>query len=287
MESRDTPIEPALHPLVSLLPLGQPFTPAMAARVGIDRTALGRMLRAGVVRRLVRGVYVDATVAPDRDLRARALALVVAPQRVVTGRAAAWLYGVGAADPAGRLETVAASSRVVPARDVTEVAGLRVTTPVRTALDVGRTLAAEDAVAMLDAFLRDGLVRHRELVAALPGVARMRGNVQLRSLVAMADGRAGCRAESVLRLRWYAARLPTPTPRVVVTPGLWLELALPARRFAAALSGRLTQDQLQALQARGWRVVVLPEERLLAADPHFVIGHLEREYLQHLLDQVG
>lgn len=288
METRDVPLEPPLEPLVALLPPGEPFTPAMAARVGVERRSLERMLRAGVVRRLLRGVYVDATVPATADLRARALGLVVGPDRVVVGRTAAWVHGVRLASWAATsgLETRPAGRRLA-ARDVLLAEGVRLTTPLRTALDLGRTLGPDQAIAVLDGFLHAGLVQHRDLLAEVGRATGLAGAPQLRRLVAMADGRADRPAASVLRLRWYDARLPTPVPRVAVGGGAWLELAVPVRRFAAVLGGRLAEAELLSLRARGWRLVVLAESRLLSADPHFVIHHLEREYHQHLLDQVG
>lgn len=289
MQSPDLPLEPALQPLASLLPSGRPFTSAMAAEVGVDRRALARMLRDGVLRRLLRGVYVDTTVADSPELRRAAAGLVAGPGRVVTGRSAAWLHGVtvpGWSD-GQHLEVRARRARPLPARDVTELGEVRVTTPVRTTLDLGRLLTPEQAIGALDAILRAGLVHHRELLAEVPRMGRLPGAAQLRRVVALADGRSGCLAESVLRMRWYDAALPTPIPRLALGGELWLELAVPVRRFAVVLAGRLTDVELAALRSRGWRVVVLGEARVLSAEPALVIHHLEREYHQHLLDQVG
>jgi len=72
-----------LHPLHSLLPLDQPFTPAMARSVGISSRALSRMLSAGLVRRVLRGVYVASTARPSAALRANSVGLVLRPGDVV------------------------------------------------------------------------------------------------------------------------------------------------------------------------------------------------------------
>lgn len=293
MDPSDVPLDPPVAPLTGLLAPDAPFTTAMAAGVGVDRSALSRMLRQGIVRRLLRGVYVASTVPDSRAVRAAALSHVVAPGRIVVGRTAGWLHGLPAVErrssgsaPA-RLEVVTPGRRGPSARDIEEVHGVRVTTALRTVLDLGRTLAPEQALSVLDAALHGGLVHHRDLLAELPRAAGHPGARQLRRLVAMADGRAGSRAESVLRLRWHDARLPTPVPHFAVGPDMWLELAVPVRRYAAVLAGRLLDAELHTLASAGWRVVVLPERRLVDSDPQFVIGHLEREYLQHLLEQVG
>src|SRR5690348_5319866 len=82
-----------LGPVVPRLPVEEPFTAAMAARAGLGRAVLDRLHRSGRVRRLLRGVYVDATVPLSVAVRARALRLVVGEQ-VVVGTTAAWLHGV-------------------------------------------------------------------------------------------------------------------------------------------------------------------------------------------------
>lgn len=287
-----------LAPLSPRLPVAEPFTPAMAARAGIGRSVLERLHRAGRLRRLLRGVYVDATVPLTTTLRARALALVVRNDQPVVGTTAAWLHGVevprGATDVVARLEVHGRGRRVArPVRyadhDLVAVEGVRCTTPLRTALDLGRLLAPDRALSALDGLLRLGDFSHTALMAELARFGGQPGVVQLRELAALADARADGAAESVLRLRWLGGRLPTPAPGVVVPTagGQRLALGLPDHRFGAVLTGRVPEVASAALAVQGWRVVVVPPERVLRADPVFVTGHLEREFHLHLLDQVG
>lgn len=273
-----------LDPLHSLLPLDEPFTPGQARQVGLRRPDLDRMLRHGVVRRVAKGVYVDATVPDSATLRARALALVVRDGSVVHGRTASWLYGVPVSSGRGLVETTA--PRGLDPRDVARIEGVQVTTPLRTALDLGRTLNPDRGIATLDAFLRAGLVEHTALLAELPRFARHPGIRQVRELVARADGRAGDPAESLLRMRWLDARLPTPIPRLGLGD-CWLELGLPVRRFGVVFTGRLTAAELAALRMRGWCVVALDAHRVMVSDPELVAEHLEREFRRHLLRQAG
>jgi hypothetical protein len=295
-----------LDPISPRLPITDPFTPAMAARAGIGRAVLDRLHRDGRVRRVLRGVYLDATVPLTLEVRARALALVVGPGQVAVGITAAWLHGValpvllagvptpvevpvelhgrgrGAAGRRGRASTYAD-------RDVLTVQGITCTTPLRTALDLGRQLAPGRALAVLDSLLRLGLFPHTALMAELPRFSGRPGSVQLRELAALADGRADGAAESVLRLRWLEGRLPTPTPGLMVrVPGsapVRLSLGLELHRFGVVLAGRLDDAGMAAASAQGWRVVVLSPGRVLRSDPGLLAGHLEREFHRHLLDQ--
>ena len=293
-----------LDPISPRLPIGEPFTPAMAARAGIGRAVLDRLHREGRVRRLLRGVYVDATVPTSVSVRARALGLVVGEAQVVVGTTAAWLHGVEVprpgpqAPPAIEVHGRGRSSGWPAGRpvryaghDVQTVEGVRCTTPLRTALDLGRRLAPDRALAALDGLVRLGAFPHTALMAELPRFTGQSGVVQLRELAALADARADGPAESVLRLHWLHGRLPTPTPALRVPrtgdPGLRLALGLTVHQFGAVLAGRLADAELAVLGAHGWRVVVLGAERVLRGDPAFLIGHLEREFHLHLLAQVS
>jgi len=291
-----------LHPLASTLPLDRPFTRGTARAAGVERPALERMLRTGSLRRLLRGVYA-ATGAPDSvEFRAAAVGLAVERDVVGMDRTAAWVHGVdlrvcgveglvpldlapGVHDRHHRR-----SGRQLVPRDLCTLEGICLTTPLRTALDVGRLFSPDRALAALDQLLAVGGFTHTQLLAELPRMAGCQGVGQLRSLAARADARSGSLAESVLRHRWLEAELPTPTPglRTVAGHGLVrLCLATPERQFAVALAGQLSADELVALEGAGWRVVVLGEERVLQADPEVLIRHLEREFHQQLLAQVG
>jgi hypothetical protein len=274
--------------------LAAPFTPAQAARAGIGRAELERRQREGRIIRLVRGVYLDAQTPLSRAVRAEALALVVGRRQILVDRTAAWIHGaepvrVRSGDPLPvdlhstrrRLGTVIR----LAAGDVVPVEGLRCTSALRTALDLSRHLPAEEALPLLDGMLRAGSLAHPDLIRASVRWTRLTGTAQVRELAAMADGRAYGAAESVLRLRWYEARLPTPTPAVVVS-GHRLALGLATHRFGVVL-GRFAADALTDTARAGWRVLVLDPVRVRTSDPEVVIGHLEREFHQHLLTQVG
>jgi hypothetical protein len=241
------------------LPLDAPFTTEQALALGVSRWFLRLLLDRALIRPVLRGTYVAVQVLDTVDLRAASLRLVVPQTAVVTDRTAAWLHGVdilprtavheppplcvfGSTGSRLRRPQVASGIRTLSREDVMVVHGVRVTTPLRTALDLGRLLWRFDALAALDGFLRRG-VPHAHLLLSVERFAGQRGVVQLRYLAPLADGRAESPGESALRLHWYDAGLPTPEPQWWVYDdngvGIYrLDLALPDLRFAAEYDGR-------------------------------------------------
>lgn len=290
-------------PLTDLRSAAYPFTPAMARTAGMQRGALERQVRSGTVRRILRGVYVHASVPETSSLRAAALALVLPADAVAVDRTAAWLYGIEVAPgvegrlppvdlvrPSGGSRRHFGGRRALAARDVVRIRDVRVTTPLRTALDLGRLLAPDRALATIDALLRTGRFSHVELLAELSRMGSHKGVLQLRRLAPLADARAADPAESVLRLRWLDADLPTPVPHLLVAaPGGRVEvtLAAPGQRFAVCLGGRAEDKRLRSLALPGWRAVVLSPHRVLNADAYLVSQHLRTEFHRQLLSQVG
>lgn len=291
-----------LNPLVALLPLDRPFTPAMARTVGVARSSLERMVRDGTVHRVVRGVYVASTAPDSREVRASALALAVGREAIAVGRTAAWVHEVDlvANDPdtprplevlsPGRSSRGAfGGSHQLTGHDVQRIEGLRLTTPLRTALDLGRLLPPDLALGAMDRLLAGSGFTHAQLLAEVSRFAAHRGVGQLRVLVAQVDARARCIAESALRLHWHAANLPTAIPGMPVCASgrlVRLSLGVERRQFGAVLSHQVFAADLVALEGAGWWVVVLSEERVLRSDPSLWTHHLEREFHLHLLAQV-
>jgi hypothetical protein len=195
---------------------------------GFHRRGLRDALKSGVLRRVVTGVYVRADLPDSIELRAAAVTLVVSPRSVVCDRTAAWLHGVevfGYGDlevlppvetcvlrghsPTAR-EGVDGRTRDLRDEDVMELNGAKVTTPLRTALDLGCCLGRRQAVAALDGFMRLHGVTRADMLAALPRYGRRRGVAQLRELVPLADPRSESPCESWLRIEIHDAGLPIP-----------------------------------------------------------------------------
>lgn len=292
-----------LDPLHPRLPLHRPFTRAMARAAGVDRASLEQMVRAGSVRRLLRGVYLATTAPVTTGTRAAAVGLAVGKDAIAVDRTAAWVHGVdtwlGEAHDLRPVEVLSTprparaavgSVRQLAGHDVQRLGSLRLTTPLRTALDLGRLLPPDLALGAMDGLLAQGSFTHVQLLAELPRLVGHRGVGQLRSLAAQVDARSCGIAESALRLRWHQANLPTAVPGLAVCAGcrlVRLALGVETRQFGAVLAGSVPAADLVALQGAGWRVVVLSEERVLRSDPATWVRHLEREFHQQLLAQTG
>src|SRR5262245_30477445 len=86
-----TPDQPFLDPGFPL-PVDHPFTRTEAVRAGLTDRDLRGLVAHGLLRRLVKGVYVAAQVRDSVVLRARALALVVPSGAAVTDWTACWFW---------------------------------------------------------------------------------------------------------------------------------------------------------------------------------------------------
>lgn len=270
------------------LPLDEPFTTAQARGLGVSRHPFEALLRAGLIRRVLHEVYAVSHAPDDMLMRAKALSLVVTVDAVVTDRTAAWLHGVDilprsaliAAPPVDVAHTeesrvrrpgVDGRRRGLIASDITEIHGVRVTTCLRTALDLGRLLWRFDALAAIDGFLAIG-VPHELIAAEIGRFKGYRGVRQLRMLAPLGDGRAESVGESALRLHWYDAGLPKPDLQhwIYSDDGIAiyrLDITAPEFRYAAEYDGEefhtSDEDQQHDVARRKWIV----DHRAWAIDP--------------------
>lgn len=266
-----------------------PFTFAEAQALGISRSRLRAALDEREIRRVLRGVYVRADVADSTAVRSRAAKLVISPSAVVCDRTAAWLHGIDVLefheldlvppletyvlrghDPTDRGECNG-GTRDLLAADICLIDGLPVTTPIRTALDLGCKLSRRRALAALDAFMRKFGITHADMRRLLPRYFRRRGVIQLRQLIPLADPRAESQGESWTRIEIVDAGLPVPTLQHWVheggRPKYRLDLAYPHAKLAIEYDGREFHegDERQAadrrrrkwLRDRGWTVIVV------------------------------
>ena len=171
-----------------------------------------------------------------------------------------------------------------------EIGGVRVTTPVRTALDLGCRLSRRQALAAMDALMRIHGFTHADLARELPRYFRRRGSVQLRELVPLVDGRSESGGESWTRLEISDRSLPKPVPQhwihVGGRPTYRLDLAYPHARIAIEYDGeefhsrpedRAADERRRAwLRDHGWIVIVLTKDSFTEEAIIEWIGELRR-----------
>lgn len=271
---------------------GTPFTYAEVEKLGITRSRLRAALEAREIRRVLRGVYVRAEVLDTTHVRIQAARRVISPFAVVCDRTAAWLHGIDVLefheldvippletyvlrghDPTDRAECNGGTRDLRP-EDYRVIDGLPVTTPLRTAMDLGCKLSRRDALAALDAFMRKFGLTHADMRRLLPRYFRRRGVVQLRQLIPLADPRAESQGESWTRIEIADAGLPLPQLQHWVLvggqPTYRLDLAYPHAKVAVEYDGRefhegdeqceLDRRRRKWLRDRGWVVIVVDKD---------------------------
>ncbi|MFI5733353.1 hypothetical protein ACIA49_24785 [Kribbella sp. NPDC051587] len=172
------------------------------------------LLGRGDVRQLIKGVYVDTRVPDSPELRAEALSLVVPPEGIIYGDAAAWLHGIDST-ALGPEPLIHPRWTFLP-RPTVEIEGLLVTTPAATAIELAQHLPRPFALSSLDALLHSQVVTHDELQAAAPAYFATDSTSQAAVLLRLADGRAESPGESWLRLRIFDAGFPRPELQITV-----------------------------------------------------------------------
>jgi hypothetical protein len=172
------------------------------------------------------GVYVPGCIDLTAGQRAEAAWLWSRRKAVVAGHSAAALLGAKWMDATLNAELIHAnrhppagitvhSETLVP-DEVTEVGGIVVTSPARTAFDIGRRTSNRlRAVQQLDALANATDVKDVDLaiISRHPGA---RGVVRLRRVLPLVDGGAESPQETRTRLALIDAGIPAPRTQIVV-----------------------------------------------------------------------
>jgi very-short-patch-repair endonuclease len=182
---------------------------------------------------------------------------------------------------------------VLAADDVTSLAGLPVTTPIRTAFDLGRQVNRQEAIVALDALCHRRLVRFTDLAAYADRHAGRPGAGRLRGRLTQVDALAESPMETRLRLLLGDAGLPPAASqyRVVDRAGRFVgrvDLAYPEWRVAIEYEGDHHREQrqfrrdvarLNALREAGWLVVRFTADDVLRHPDDVVrqVSHVLRQ----------
>jgi hypothetical protein len=163
--------------------------------------------------------------------------------------------------------------------------GLELTTPLRTVLDLCRSLPLPEAVAVADSALRRGLVTVEELAGAARALPPAVGRGRVAAVVRLVDPWSGSVLESLFRVLLHLAGLPAPETQLGVRGprGRWIgrvDFAWPSARLVVETDGyafhadrssyRADRRRSNALVLAGWRVLRFSWEDVVSAPDEVV-----------------
>ncbi|WP_059016248.1 type IV toxin-antitoxin system AbiEi family antitoxin [Mycobacterium sp. M26] len=258
--------------------------------VFLGREALGDGLSRHDLRRwyrqLFRGVYVPKYADPTLGDRALGAWLATDRTGVIAGAAASALHGALWIRDDEPIEVLVEERRrqagMVIRMDrladdeVTERNGVPVTTPSRTAFELGRYQKRPEALARLDALMRAAPFTAADVEQIMRRYGPVRGVRQLRELLPLIDPGAASPKESWLRLLLIDGGLPVPETQIPVLEGgvpvAYLDMGYRDIKLAFEYDGdqhrsdrrQYVKDlrRLPMVERRGWEVIrVIAEDR--------------------------
>ncbi|MEB3022150.1 hypothetical protein [[Mycobacterium] crassicus] len=227
--------------------------------VGSEAVAAGHLTRHELQRwyhPLYRGVYLAKDTTPTLRDRVTAAWLASGRKGVIAGVAASALHGAEWVDADADIELIAQNTRsqsglivrdeTLAADAMTKVAGIQVTTPARTAYDLGRHLPRGHAVAHLDALARATPFSTEDVLLLAKHHRGARGLRKLRAALPLVDAGAASPKETWLRLLVIDAGLPVPTTQIPVIergywPFAWLDMGWEDYKVSADYDGEQHQ----------------------------------------------
>lgn len=236
--------------------------------------------------RLFRDVYIDRDAEVTGALRARAAWLWAGRRGVVAGFSAAALHGSNWVDDRRvvelihdnrhRVSGVQTHGDLVDEDEIVMVAGVAVTSPVRTALDLGCWYPTTTAVAGIDALARAAEMKAADVELLARRYAGRRGIARARQAIRLFDAGAQSPKESWLRLVLIQAGLPPLRTQIPVLDDFgsaiaYLDMGWEDVKVAVEYDGdhhrsdrsQYSRDirRLERLQHLGWIVI-----RVVAGD---------------------
>ena len=238
-------------------------------------------------RPLYPGVYAPPDVEPSAIQRAVAAWLWSRRRGVVAGLSASavlgtkWINGLVAAElvhhnrRAPQMLTV--HSDELSLGETMEVDGMTVTTPARTAFDLGRRLNLKDGVKRIDALMNATQLKVVEIESVIERHPGVRGLGKLRKTLSLVDGGAESPYESLTRLMLVGAGLPHPQTQLPVFDEFgfvvaYLDMGWPEYRVGVEFDGaqhwtdarQRSRDveRLAGLEALGWTIIHVSSDML-------------------------
>lgn len=271
-----------------------PFRGSTAMAAGlVSRRALARDYRA-----LHRDVYVGRDLKVTPEIKAKAAWVWSGETATLAGLSAAALLGCRWIDDRHPAEVVRRNGKPVTgilvhrdeldADETCLVGGITVTTPARTAFDLGRRRNFDKAVIVLDALSHATGLPKGDVGALIDRHRGARGIVQLRHVLDFVDGGAESPQETRTRLLLVRAGLPVPTTQILVVdefnhPIARVDMGWRQWRVGVEFDGahhwtdpvQRTRDinRLAELEACGWRIIRV-NSQLLRHAPRVVIDRI-------------
>ncbi len=212
------------------------MTTAELLAAGRSKGQIQTLVRRGKLIPVMRGVYVRADLArkvkklPAGEYLIRAAAALAAtrPTAVVSHESAAKLHELdqicepsncvtltGRPDGGRRgKDGVRMFSTALPAKYVTAIYGVPVTTVARTVIDVARTSSFQAGVVVADSALRERKTSKTELRRVLAECRQRYGSARAAQVVQFADSRSESVLESIARVAFRDFGLPPPDLQV-------------------------------------------------------------------------
>jgi AbiEi antitoxin C-terminal domain/Protein of unknown function (DUF559) len=234
-------------------------------------------------RRVFHGVYIAETTDLTAAVKARAAWLATGPRVTLAGLSAAAIHGAKWLDGRQPAEVIRADRHsppgiVVRSDDIADdevwlVAGMRVTSPARTAFDIGRRRPVDTAIPILDDLLNATGITPVDIAAIADRRPGARGIRRLRSLLPLVDGGAESPQESRLRLLVVRGGLPPPDTQIRFPElGIRVDMGWPQWKVALEYDGiqhwadarQRTWDieRIVRLESAGWVVIRVSAEML-------------------------
>ncbi|MDR3663213.1 MAG: DUF559 domain-containing protein [Mycobacterium sp.] len=255
----------------------EPFIGSLAVRRGVlTRRTLARDHRA-----IFRDVYLPRDVELTARLKAQAAWMETGAP--LCGLSAAAMLGTKWLDPSLPAEISRANRRspagiivrswVLDPGELCTIDGFTLTTPARTAFDVGRMRHAQQAIPIMDALLKATGIKPGDVVGVAGAHRGMPGVARLRSTLELVDGGAESPQESRLRLQLVRGGLPTPETQIEFRD-LHIRVDLGWRQWQVAVEYDGIQhwtdrqqrswdiDRIALLEAAGWVVIRVSAEML-------------------------
>jgi hypothetical protein len=270
--------------------------------MGITSRELSAFVRLGVIARIGRGIYTMGEVLGLPDPRG-----ITRSTRTVLSHisAAAW-WGADLVVPAEKLHVTAPRNRgrrsdCLPLvqlhradlrpEEIRRVRGVLVTSPLRTVLDIARSLPLAHAVAIADSLARKRLVSSRELLRTASAMPAGPGRTAVRKVAALLDPLSGSVFESITRVSMAIAGLPAPTTQLNIydTAGEWVarvDFAWPDLRVVLECDGFEFHSSRASFESdrRRWNALTRAGWRVIAVTWHDVVN--DPTYLVELMSDV-